>query len=159
MGRILEVASLCGKQRERWQKGPRELCWRLVKPSRPLLLDQTPSEWELGPGPDYRRNQLAEWLYQKRAASLEEMSNLPSAMRAELATHYDFAALKLVRMQGSHDTTRKLLWELRTGDYIESVLIPASLDLFGERSDRFTLCLSTQAAVSAPAGWRVSSVT
>jgi len=47
-------------------------------------------------------------------------------------------------VQGSHDTTRKLLWELRTGDYVESVLIPASLDLFGERSDRFTLCLSTQ---------------
>jgi 23S rRNA (adenine2503-C2)-methyltransferase len=115
-----------------------------VKPLRPLLLDQAPAEWELGAGPDYRRKQLAEWLYQKRAASLDEMSNLPSAMRAELADRFDFAALKLVRVQGSHDTTRKLLWELRTGDYIESVLIPASLDLFGERSDRFTLCLSTQ---------------
>jgi 23S rRNA (adenine2503-C2)-methyltransferase len=115
-----------------------------VKTSRPLFLDQTPAEWELGAGPDYRRKQLAEWLYQKRAASLDEMSNLPAGLRADLATRYDFNALKLVRVQGSGDTTRKLLWELRTGDYIESVLIPASLDLFGERSDRFTLCLSTQ---------------
>ena len=116
----------------------------MVKPTRPLLLDQAPFEWDLGPGPDFRRKQVAEWIYQKRASSLAEMTNLPARLREELATRYDFAALKLVRVQGSHDTTRKLLWELRTGDYIESVLIPASLDLFGERSDRFTLCLSTQ---------------
>jgi 23S rRNA (adenine2503-C2)-methyltransferase len=115
-----------------------------VKPSRPLLLDQTPAEWELGPGPEFRRKQIAEWLYEKRAASPADMTNLPAALRRELESRYDFSALKLVRVQGSHDTTRKLLWELRTGDYIESVLIPASPDLFGERSDRFTLCLSTQ---------------
>ena len=116
----------------------------IVKPSRPLLLDQTPEEWDLGGGPDYRRKQVAEWLYEKRAASIAEMTNLSAALRQQLETIYDFNALKLVKLQGSHDTTRKLLWELRTGDYIESVLIPASPDLFGERSDRFTLCVSTQ---------------
>jgi 23S rRNA (adenine2503-C2)-methyltransferase len=115
-----------------------------VKSSRPLLLDQTPAEWELGPGPDFRRKQVAEWLFEKRASSAADMTNLPAALRQELEFRYDFTALKLARLQGSHDTTRKLLWELRTGDYIESVLIPASPDLFGERSDRFTLCLSTQ---------------
>jgi 23S rRNA (adenine2503-C2)-methyltransferase len=115
-----------------------------VKTSRPLLLDQTPAEWELGPGPDFRRKQIAEWIFEKRAALAADMTNLPAALRKELESRYDFTALKLARLQGSHDTTRKLLWELRTGDYIESVLIPASPDLFGERSDRFTLCLSTQ---------------
>ncbi len=115
-----------------------------MKPSRPLLLDQLPEEWDLGAGPDYRRKQVAEWLFEKRANSVAEMTNLPAAMRQHLEATYDFAALKLTKLQGSHDTTRKLLWELRTGDYIESVLIPASLDLFGERSDRFTLCVSTQ---------------
>jgi 23S rRNA (adenine2503-C2)-methyltransferase len=111
---------------------------------RPLPLDQSPEEWNLGDGPDYRRRQIAEWIYAKRAASFAEMSNLPAALRAQLEANYDFTALKLARVQGSHDTTRKLLWHLRSGDYIESVLIPASPDLFGERSDRFTLCLSTQ---------------
>ena len=115
-----------------------------MKPQRPLLLDATPEEWALLPGPAYRRQQVTEWLFVKRAASFAEMSNLPSPMRAHLESTYDFNALKLARIQGSHDTTRKLLWHLRSGDYIESVLIPASLDLFGERSDRFTLCLSTQ---------------
>jgi 23S rRNA (adenine2503-C2)-methyltransferase len=108
------------------------------------LLDQTPAEWSVGDEPAYRRKQIAEWLFQKRAASVAEMTTLPAALRRQLESSYDFAALKLVRVQGSADTTRKLLWELRSGDYIESVLIPASLDLFGERSDRFTLCLSTQ---------------
>ncbi len=115
-----------------------------MQPARPLLLDLTPEEWDLGPGPEFRRKQIAEWLYQKRAASLAEMTNLPAKLRDDLAARYDFNALQLVRVQGSADTTRKLLWKLRTGDYIESVLIPASTDLFGERSDRFTLCLSTQ---------------
>jgi 23S rRNA (adenine2503-C2)-methyltransferase len=115
-----------------------------VKNLRPLLLDQIPEEWSLGDEPAYRRKQIAEWLFQKRAASAAEMTTLPAALRRRLEADYDFAALKLVRVQGSADTTRKLLWELRSGDYIESVLIPASPDLFGERSDRFTLCLSTQ---------------
>jgi 23S rRNA (adenine2503-C2)-methyltransferase len=115
-----------------------------MKPERPLLLDQLPEEWDLGDGPAYRRKQVAEWLFAKRAGSIAEMSNLPAPLRQHLEATYDFNALKLVKLQGSHDTTRKLLWELRTGDYVESVLIPASLDLFGERSDRFTLCISTQ---------------
>jgi 23S rRNA (adenine2503-C2)-methyltransferase len=111
---------------------------------KPLLLDQAPASWNLGSGPAFRRQQVAEWLFQKRSASVAEMTNLPATLRQHLETSYDFAALKLVKLQGSADTTRKLLWELRSGDYIESVLIPASVDLFGERSDRFTLCLSTQ---------------
>jgi 23S rRNA (adenine2503-C2)-methyltransferase len=115
-----------------------------VNSLRPLLLDQNPEEWTLGDGPGYRRNQVAEWLYARRVNSVAEMTNLPAALRQTLESAYDFSALKLVKLQGSHDTTRKFLWQLRSGDYIESVLIPASLDLFGERSDRFTLCLSTQ---------------
>ncbi len=111
---------------------------------RPLLIDQLPAEWELTDGREYRRKQIAEWLYAKRANSIAEMTNLPAAMREQLEAKYDFAALKLAKLQGSHDTTRKLLWHLRSGDYIESVLIPASMDMFGERSDRFTLCVSTQ---------------
>ena len=115
-----------------------------MKALRPLLLDHVPEEWDLGGEPAYRRGQVADWLFSKRAGSVAEMSNLPASLREQLAAGYDFAALKLARIQGSDDTTRKLLWELRSGDYIESVLIPASTDLFGERSDRFTLCLSTQ---------------
>ncbi len=115
-----------------------------MKSLRPLLTDQLPEEWDLGEEKAYRRKQIAEWLYTKRVTSAAEMTNIAAPLRQQIDTTYDLSALKLVKLQGSHDTTRKLLWQLRSGDYIESVLIPASLDMFGERSDRFTLCVSTQ---------------
>src|SRR6185295_1699586 len=52
--------------------------------------------------------------------------------------------LELVRKQGSSDTTQKFLWRLHDGALIESVLIPANPALYGEPSDRRTLCVSTQ---------------
>ena len=52
--------------------------------------------------------------------------------------------LQLVRKQGAHDTTQKFLWRLDDGSFIESVLIPANPALYGEASDRHTLCVSTQ---------------
>ena len=42
------------------------------------------------------------------------------------------------------DTTRKFLFRLADGNLIESVLIPASLALYGGRTDRRTICVSTQ---------------
>jgi 23S rRNA (adenine2503-C2)-methyltransferase len=50
----------------------------------------------------------------------------------------------LVRKQGSRDTTEKFLWRLSDHSLIESVLIPANPALYGEASDRHTLCVSTQ---------------
>lgn len=47
-------------------------------------------------------------------------------------------------MLGSKDTTQKFLFRLRDGNLIESVLIPASPALYGERSDRQTICVSSQ---------------
>src|SRR5581483_958461 len=48
------------------------------------------------------------------------------------------------RVLGSRDTTRKFLFRLNDGNLIESVLIPASPALYGSRSDRRTICVSTQ---------------
>ncbi|MDD5261200.1 MAG: 23S rRNA (adenine(2503)-C(2))-methyltransferase RlmN [Methylacidiphilales bacterium] len=109
-----------------------------------FLLDQPPSEWQLSDAAGYRRNQLIEWVFAKRAKTFGEMSNLPAAMRDELGKQYHLQPLELARIQGSGDTTRKFLFRLSQGDYIESVLIPASPALYGGRSDRFTLCVSTQ---------------
>jgi 23S rRNA (adenine2503-C2)-methyltransferase len=50
----------------------------------------------------------------------------------------------LIRKQGSRDTTQKFLWQLSDHSLIESVLIPANPALYGEASDRHTLCVSTQ---------------
>src|SRR6202035_5161107 len=45
---------------------------------------------------------------------------------------------------GARDTTQKFLWRLADHALIESVLIPANPALYGEPSDRHTLCVSTQ---------------
>ncbi|HXJ74723.1 MAG TPA: 23S rRNA (adenine(2503)-C(2))-methyltransferase RlmN, partial [Candidatus Dormibacteraeota bacterium] len=51
---------------------------------------------------------------------------------------------ELVKKQGAVDTTQKFLWRLADHSLIESVLIPANPALYGEASDRHTLCVSTQ---------------
>ena len=94
--------------------------------------------------PAYRIAQLLEWLYARRATTWDGMSNLPKALRESLRGHYSLQTLKLVRKQGSQDTTQKFLWQLADGAMIESVLIPANPALYGEASDRHTLCISTQ---------------
>ena len=98
-------------------------------------------KWEQ---PTYRVTQLLEWLYQRRVTSWEAMTNLPKNLRELLKEHFSFNTLTLVTKQGSGDTTQKFLWRLEDGSFIESVLIPANPALYGEASDRHTLCVSTQ---------------
>ena len=94
--------------------------------------------------PVYRVAQLLEWLYVQRVGDWEAMSNLPKSLRERLRNTYELRSLELVRKQGSWDTTQKFLWRLGDHSLIESVLIPASPALYGEPSDRHTLCVSTQ---------------
>ena len=98
---------------------------------------------ELGE-PGYRSRQIADWLYKKRVESFEEMTDLPHELRGRLANLFGFDRLEVVRVLGSRDTTRKFLFRLGDGNLIESVLIPASPALYGQKSDRRTICVSTQ---------------
>jgi 23S rRNA (adenine2503-C2)-methyltransferase len=94
--------------------------------------------------PPYRARQVAQWLYRRRARSFDEMSDLPATLRRRLHEEFVFDALDPVRVLGSDDTTRKFLFRLADGALIESVLIPASPALYGEATDRKTICVSTQ---------------
>src|ERR1017187_7436439 len=88
--------------------------------------------------------QLLDWLYVRRAASWDAMTNLPKTLREKLREKFSLQTLELARKQGADDTTQKFLWKLADGSFIESVLIPANPALYGEASDRHTLCISTQ---------------
>ena len=94
--------------------------------------------------PGYRVAQLLDWLYARRATAWDEMSNLPKSLREQLREHFTLQVLELARKQGTPDATQKFLWKLADGSFIESVLIPANPALYGEASDRHTLCISTQ---------------
>ena len=94
--------------------------------------------------PAYRAGQITDWLYKKRVNSFEGMTDLPYQLRQGLAQRFTFWQLAIVRVLGSRDTTRKFLFRLADGNLIEAVLIPASPALYGEKSDRRTICISTQ---------------
>ncbi len=99
------------------------------------------ADWD---APAYRVPQLLDWLYGQRATNWEQMTNLPKQLRTNLSEGFALTHLTLVRKQGARDTTQKFLWKLADGAMIESVLIPANPALYGEPSDRHTLCVSTQ---------------
>ncbi|MGA3182004.1 MAG: 23S rRNA (adenine(2503)-C(2))-methyltransferase RlmN [Verrucomicrobiota bacterium] len=111
---------------------------------RSQTLEDVQRQFALWREPAYRVSQLLEWLYTHRVTTWDAMTNLPMALRRRLPQTWSLSSLQLVRLQGAGDTTQKFLWRLADGALIETVLIPASPALYGEPSDRHTLCLSTQ---------------
>ena len=110
----------------------------------PLLTDLPLESWEIPGVPAYRVEQVRQWVYDKGILSFEGMTNLPAELRNALASQWDLLPMERARLQGSADTTRKFLWRLRDGQFIESVLIPATPGKDGNRAARLTLCVSTQ---------------
>jgi 23S rRNA (adenine2503-C2)-methyltransferase len=94
--------------------------------------------------PVYRLEQLLGWLYGQRVSGWDAMTNLPLNLRRRLGQHYTLRTFELLEQQVARDTTRKFLWRLWDGALIESVLLPASPGLYGDPTDRHTLCVSTQ---------------
>jgi 23S rRNA (adenine2503-C2)-methyltransferase len=87
--------------------------------------------------PAYRAEQLYSWLYEKRVASIGEMTDLPKALRERLAAAHEVRWPVVMERALSADGTIKFLFRLDDGATIESVFIPE------ER--RRTICISTQA--------------
>ena len=109
-----------------------------------LTREELETQFKSWKQPAYRVTQLLEWLYARRAANWDAMTNLPKPLREKLGELFSLHCLELVRKQGAQDATQKFLWKLADGSLIESVLIPANPALYGEASDRHTLCISTQ---------------
>lgn len=92
---------------------------------------------ELGQ-PAYRARQVWEWIYQRYAGDFEQISNLPQALRAQLAQRATLRVLTPVVEQVSlAGDTLKILFQLHDGQTIEAVLM-----LYDKRR---TLCISSQA--------------
>lgn len=86
--------------------------------------------------PRFAGKQLAEWLYVRRAVSIDEMTNISLKGREALKANYSVGRHKAVAEAVSEDGTKKYLFKVGE-QYIESVYIPDN--------DRATLCVSTQA--------------
>ena len=118
----------------------------VTRPLHSLSLEEVQESLkELGQ-PAYRAKQIMEWAYSrdKRVDSWSGMTNLPAALRTSLESLHPIRFPEVVKVSGSRDTTQKFLLKLHDGEFIETVLIPASPALYGEESDRRTLCVSSQ---------------
>lgn len=86
--------------------------------------------------PGFAARQIASWLYDKKVASIDEMTNLSLKHRELLKEKYEVGGNLPVEAMRSVDGTIKYLYEVGPGRFVEAVYIP--------EDDRATLCVSSQ---------------
>lgn len=86
--------------------------------------------------PKFAAKQIASWLYDKKVASIDEMTNLSLKYREALKDGYEIGASAPVEEMRSIDGTVKYLFRTLNDNYVEAVYIPDD--------DRATLCVSSQ---------------
>ena len=86
--------------------------------------------------PGFAAKQIASWLYGKKVASIDEMTNLSLKHRELLKDIYEVGGEAPVDAMRSVDGTVKYLYRVGEGHYVEAVYIP--------EEDRATLCVSSQ---------------
>lgn len=87
--------------------------------------------------PRFVAKQLAQWLYDKRVLSFDEMNNISVKNKQWLDTYYCVGRTPVSTALKSADGTVKYMFDYGEGKKIESVYIPDH--------DRATLCVSSQA--------------
>lgn len=87
--------------------------------------------------PAFRAKQIEEWVWTKNAQSFDDMTNLPKALREELAKHVTLGGTTEVARQVSADGSRKYLLRYPDGVAVECVGMPSR--------NRLAVCASSQA--------------
>jgi 23S rRNA (adenine2503-C2)-methyltransferase len=88
----------------------------------------------------FRATQVWEWLWEKHARSIEDMTNLSKPLRQQLADTFTFPALRVDATQYSADGTIKSRFRTADNHLVEGVLIPTD--------ERKTACVSSQIGCS-----------
>ena len=91
-------------------------------------MDARVRSWERSVGelglPAYRGRQLYRWIYARSATDFDSMTDLPRAVRAELAKHYSVRPPRVAGRHRSQDGTVKFLFGLEDDNKVEAVYIP-----------------------------------
>src|SRR5438876_8972858 len=77
-----------------------------------------------------------DWSSDVCSSDLDGATEIPTALRRDLAAAFPLLQLTLGARQEARDGTEKFLWKLADGEAVESVLIP--------EGKRRTLCISSQ---------------
>jgi 23S rRNA (adenine2503-C2)-methyltransferase len=89
--------------------------------------------------PRYRADQIFRWIHGAAVSSIDEMKNVPGALRATLQEQATFASIRQERVELAADGVRKYAFRTHRGDIIESVFIPDA-----SSEGRNTICISSQ---------------
>ena len=84
----------------------------------------------------YRAAQILKWIYLRQADTFDIMTDVGKQIRKLLSRHFSIVRLETARTEISQDGSKKYLFKLTDGKYVESVLIP--------EKDHYTLCISSQ---------------
>ena len=90
--------------------------------------------------PNFRANQITEWLWKKIATSFNEMTSLSKQIRDLFSAHFNINPVQLHKGEKSVDNTIKYSLQLHDKLLIEGVLIPSR--------KRLTACISSQVGCS-----------
>ncbi len=116
---------------------------------KPSLLDLTLEELSKEVKPSFRAKQIYNWIYQHYVTDIEQMKNLPKALREELRERFVLHPLKIVQVQRSSDGSKKYLFVAEDGLTIESVLLPMKPEIRDKsgkviKESKYTICVSSQ---------------
>jgi len=84
----------------------------------------------------YRADQILKWVYLRQADTFDVMTDIKKEIRNQLSQHFFIHRLEKTCIETSQDGSKKYLFKLYDGKYVESVLIP--------EKDHYTLCISSQ---------------
>lgn len=87
--------------------------------------------------PSFRAKQISEWVWVKHVASFDEMTNLPSSLREDLASRLTLGSTKEIARQISEDGSRKYVVGFADGTMVECVGMPSR--------NKLAVCASSQA--------------
>ena len=90
---------------------------------------------EMGEKP-FRAEQIFKWLYNDRASSFEDMTNLSIDLRNKLNDIFVIKEFKILKKQVASDGTKKYLFNILDGNAIETVLM--------QYHHGYSLCVSSQ---------------
>lgn len=86
--------------------------------------------------PKFTAKQISDWLYKKNISTIDQMSNLSLKQREKLNELFVIGTSSHIKVQESTDGTKKYLFAVAPGRFVEAAYIP--------EDDRATLCVSTQ---------------
>ena len=84
----------------------------------------------------FRARQILNWIFEKRATSFDDMTDLSKSLRQRLASEYQLFNTSIAKSEKSGDGTEKLLVQLKDRQQVECVLL--------RDGQRRSICVSSQ---------------